>query len=301
MPSTGSFRRKKRRKAPLSQYIVRALAANHGSVLVGDKTGPHQHRLQVHMRPLLQLLGSIALSTCGLFTVVGCHSAHTRDTHSPAAVAEPSAPPEAERDKAWSRRAAVVNVDPGNAVSQRRSESHFSPRTSKASVDSHTSSLAIQVAALNQLGSIHKPLIEQQMRDLGLDVTAIRQSKLHKPNSYNVLVEDVTYVEDVERKHEWEPIVYTMTPAIHVRIISANERSTFEAPPITVRSYGPLTAQAAEGYGQKLAAARLNLGKRLIEWLESRLPRGEESKSQEKAATATDTSTTATKPALARR
>jgi hypothetical protein len=116
-----------------------------------------------------------------------------------------------------------------------------------------------------------------------------------------VLVEDVIYVEEVERKHEWEPIVYTMTPAIHVRIITANERSTFESPPITVRTYGPLTAQAAEGYGQKLAAARLNLGKRLIEWLESRLPRAAEGAAQAKSSSAPEATTTPTKPALARR
>jgi hypothetical protein len=170
----------------------------------------------------------------------------------------------------------VVNVDPGNAVSKRRSESHFTPRTSNATVDSHTSSLAIQLAALNQLVSVHTPLIEQQLRDLGLDVTAIKQSKLRKPNSYNILVEDVTYVEESERKHEWEPLVYTMTPVIHVRVITANERSTFEAPPITVRTYGPLTPQAADGYGRQLATARVNLGKRLIEWLEGRLPRDAE-------------------------
>ena len=227
------------------------------------------------MRPNVEFFGSIVLMTCGLLTVVGCQGAQSRAPRHAVVVKASSVPSiQPERDDAWSRRAAVVSVDPGNSAAQRRSESHFTPRTSNANVDSHTSSLLIQVAALNHLVAVHKPLIEQQLRDLGLDVTAVKQSKLRKPNSFNVLVEDVTYVEEVERKHEWEPIVYTMTPAVHVRVISANERSTFEAPPIKVRTYGPMTSEAADGYGRQLAAERIDLGKRLIEWLEVRLRPG---------------------------
>jgi hypothetical protein len=229
------------------------------------------------MRPIAEFFGSIVLITCGLPSFVGCQTAQSRSPHHAVAVAAPAvASSQPERDAAWSHRAAVVSVDPGNSAAQRRSESHFTPRTSNANVDSHTSSLLIQVAALNHLVSVHKPFIEQQLRNLGLDVTAVKQSKLRKPNSFNVLVEDVTYVEEAERKHEWEPIVYTMTPAIHVRVISANERSTFEAPPIMVRTYGPMTSQAADGYGRQLATERIDLGKRLIEWLEARLPKNAE-------------------------
>jgi hypothetical protein len=176
-----------------------------------------------------------------------------------------------EHDAAWRKRAAVVNVDPGNSMTKRRSESTFTPRTSRASVDSHTSSLLVQVAALSHIVSIHKPLVEQQLREIGLDVVGMKHSKLHAPNSYNVLVEDVTYVEEVERKNAWDPVVYTLTPAIHVRVITANERNSFEAAPITVRSYGTMTPEAADTYGRKLAMARLELGKRLVDWLGGRL------------------------------
>ena len=224
------------------------------------------------MRISLQFSTTFVLLVCGSLAAVGCHKAQVSPPRTKPVAAAPPASNEPERDGAWSRRAVVVNIDPGNALTQRRSESHFTPRTSRASVDSHTSSLLVQVAALNQLVAEKAPIIEQQLRELGLNVVETKHRKLHKPNAYNVLVEDVTYVEEVERKHEWEPIVYTMTPAIHVRVISANQRSSFEAPAITVRSYGPMTSQAAEGYGKQLASARVSLGKRLVEWLESRLP-----------------------------
>jgi len=227
------------------------------------------------MRPSLQFFGAVVLLVCGLPAVEGCHRAQSRAPATQAPVASlPDAAGASERDDAWQRRAAVVNVDPGNSLTQRRSESHFTPRTSRASMDSQTSSLLVQVSALNHLVSVHKPLIEQQLRELGLNVVGTKHKKLPKPNSYNVLVEDVTYVEEVERKHAWEPIVYTMTPTIHVRVISANERSTFEAPKITVRSLGPMTPQSAETYGRQLALARVSLGQKLVAWLESRLPPG---------------------------
>lgn len=255
------------------------------------------------MRSFVQISGFIVLITSGLPMLVACHRAQSREPHDTVALTAPaaaSAP--AEHDAAWAQTAAVVNVDPGNAVSQRRSESHFTPRTSKASVDSHTSSLAIQVAALNHQISVHKPLIEQQLRDLGLHVTAVKQSKMRNPtsfNSFNVLVEDVTYVEEVERKHDWEPVVYTMIPVIHVRVITANERNSFEAKPITVRTYGPLTSQAAADYGRQLATARVNLGKQLVEWLDSRVPRPENAAAA--AAPNNAAAAASTKPALARR
>ncbi len=176
------------------------------------------------------------------------------------------------RDGDWQLRAAVVNVDPGNSVTQRRSESTFSTRTSKASVDSHTSSLLVQVAALNHTLSIKQPHVEQQLRAMGLQVVGLKRSRLRAPNDYNVLVEDVTYVEELDRKNTWDPISYTMTPTIHVRVISANERTTLEAPPITVKVWGGnLTADVAETYGRKLALARVDLAKQLVTWLGARI------------------------------
>ncbi len=222
------------------------------------------------MRPFLHNFGAIVLTFLGFGATFACQRVHSAP---PPVAAAPATPVAAvpERDAAWSKRAAVVNVDPGNSVTKRRSESTFTPRTSRASVDSHTSSLRVQVAALNHIVSIHKPLVEQQLREMGLEVVGMKHSKLHAPNSFNVLVEDVTYVEEVERKNAWDPVVYTLTPAIHVRVISANERSSFEATPIMVRSYGTMSPEAAETYGRKLALARLELGKRLVDWLSGRL------------------------------
>ncbi len=212
----------------------------------------------------------MVLVISGFGATFACQRVHSAPPPTAAAPATPAAAVP-EHDAAWRNRAAVVNVDPGNSVTKRRSESTFTPRTSRASVDSHTSSLLVQVAALNHIISIHKPLVEQQLRELGLDVVGMKHSKLRAPNSFNVLVEDVTYVEEVERKNTWDPVVYTLTPAIHVRVITANERSTFEAAPITVRSYGAMTPEAADNYGRKLALARLELGKRLVDWLGGRL------------------------------
>jgi hypothetical protein len=176
------------------------------------------------------------------------------------------------RDAAWHSRAAVVGVDPGNSVTNRRSESTFSTRTSHASVDSHTSSLLVQVAALNHSTAQRQPLVEQQLRDMGLQVVGQRRSKLHQPNNYNVLVEDVTYVEEVERKSARDPVAYTLIPAIHVRVISANERTTIEGTPIPVKVNGTsLSPGAADMYGRKLASARTELGKQLVQWLGTRL------------------------------
>ena len=166
----------------------------------------------------------------------------------------------------------MVHVDPGNSVAKRRSESTFSTRTSNAGVDSHTSSLLVQVAALNHTLSIKQPRVEQQLRDMGLNVVGLKRSRLRAPNDYNVLVEDVTYVQEQERKNTRDPTTYTMTPAIHVRVISANERTTMEGTPITVKVWGGnLAAEAAEVYGRKLALARTELGKQLVAWLSSRL------------------------------
>ena len=223
------------------------------------------------MRPFLKVFGAIVLISSGISAISACQRAHPIAPTAGSAPAAANASVPAVQDEAWRKRAAVVNVDPGNSVTQRRSESTFTPRTSRASVDSHTSSLLVQVAALNHVVSIKKPLVEQQLRDMGLDVVGMKHSKLRAPNSFNVLVEDVTYVEEVERKNAWDPVVYTMTPAIHVRVITANERNTFEATPIIVRSYGPLTPQAADNYGRQLAQARIDLGKRLVEWLGGRL------------------------------
>jgi hypothetical protein len=222
------------------------------------------------MRPFLHNFGAIVLIISGFGATSACHRVHSAQ---PPVAAAPASPVAAvpEQDAAWSKRAAVVNVDPGNSVTKRRSESAFTPRTSRASVDSHTSSLLVQVAALNHIVSIHKPLVEQQLREMGLNVVGMKHSKLHAPNSFNVLVEDVTYVEEVERKNAWDPVIYTLTPTIHVRVISANERSTLEAAPIMVRSYGTMTPEAADTYGRKLALARLELGKRLVDWLGGRL------------------------------
>jgi hypothetical protein len=222
------------------------------------------------MRPFLHNFGAIVLIISGFGVTFACQRVHSAP---PSVAAAPASPLAAapQQDAAWRKRAAVVNVDPGNSVTKRRSESTFTPRTSRASVDSHTSSLLVQVAALNHIVSIHKPLVEQQLRAMGLDVVGMKHSKLHAPNSFNVLVEDVTYVEEVEKKNAWDPVVYTLTPAIHVRVITANERSTFEAAPIMVRSYGTMSPEAADTYGRKLAMARLELGKRLVDWLGGRL------------------------------
>src|SRR5664280_987673 len=162
------------------------------------------------MRPSLQFLGTTLLLVWGSTVVAGCHRAQPRALQNGAVATSPGESSVPEHDNAWGRRAAVVNVDPGNSITKRRSESHFTPRTSRASVDSHSSSLLVQVAALNHLVSIHKPLVEQQLRELGLDVVGTKHRKLRSPNSFNVLVEDVTYVEEVERKHPWEPVVYTL-------------------------------------------------------------------------------------------
>lgn len=223
------------------------------------------------MRPFLRFYGARVLAFSVFSAISGCQRASTVAPKPAAAPAAENTPATDVRDDAWRRRAAVVNVDPGNSMTERRSESNFSTRTSRAGVDSHTSSLLVQVAALNHIVSIKKPLVEQQLRDMGLDVVGVKHSKLRAPNRFNVLVEDVTYVEEIERKNAWDPVVYTLTPAIHVRVITANERSTLEAAPITVRSYGPLTPQAADNYGKQLARARLDLGKRLVEWLGGRL------------------------------
>ncbi len=224
------------------------------------------------MHPRLQDFGAIVLILYGMAAVPGCSSARpvAPAVNSTPAVAE-EVPSAFDKDPEWPKRAVVVSVDPGNSVTARRSESRFSTRTSHASVDSHTSSMLVQVAALSHVVSIKKPLVEQQLREMGLDVVAMKRSKLRQPNAFNVLVEDITYVEEVERKNNWDPVVFTLTPAIHVRVITANERNTFEAPPITVRSYGPLSSQAAETYGRQLALARVELGKRLVEWLGGRL------------------------------
>lgn len=224
------------------------------------------------MRPSLNNFGVIVLTILAIEASFACQKVHSGAPYNAAAPVVETTAAAPEQDAAWSKRAAVVAVDPGNSITKRRSESAFTPRTSRASVDSHTSSLLVQVAALNHIVSIHKPLVEQQLRAMGLEVVGMKHSKLHKPNSFNVLVEDVTYVEEVERKNTWDPVVYTMTPTIHVRVITANERKTLEAKPITVRSFGPLSSQAADNYGRQLALARLELGKRLVDWLGGRLP-----------------------------
>ena len=86
------------------------------------------------------------------------------------------------------------------------------------------------------------------------------------------MVEDVTYVEEAERKNAWDPTTFTLTPVIHVRVISANERKTFEGTPITVKVWGGnLSASAADSHGRKLAQARAELGKQLVAWLSTRV------------------------------
>lgn len=221
------------------------------------------------MRPSVVNFGAVVLTLFASCGALGCQKTPSL----PQAASAPASAPSAvhTHDAAWRKTAAVVNVDPGNSVTRRRSGSAFSPRTSRASVDSHTSSLLVQMAALNHIVSIHKPLVEQQLREMGLDVVGLKQSKLHDPNSFNVFVEDVTYVEEVERKNAWDPIIYTLTPTIHVRVITANDRNTLQSEPITVRSYGPLSPEAAQNYGRKLALARIELGNRLVEWLTERL------------------------------
>jgi len=216
---------------------------------------------------------ALNLAALGGFGSVACHKTQARNAQSPPTASTASAVEETPvRDAAWHQRAAVVSVDPGNSVSKRRSESTFSTRTSHASVDSQTSSLLVQVAALKHSVALKQPRLEQQLRDMGLQVIGQRRRKLHHPNDYNVLVEDVTYVEELERKNNWGPVVYTLVPAIHVRVISANERATLEGTPIAVKVYGgTLSPEAADMYGSKLAAARAELGRRLVQWLESRL------------------------------
>jgi hypothetical protein len=222
------------------------------------------------VHPQLRSFGAFVLFAAGSCVALGCQKASPGAPPAQVSpVTEQAAAP--KHDAAWRKRAAVVNVDPGNSVTKRRSESAFSPRTSRASVDSHASSLHVQIAALNHIVSIHEPLVEQQLREMGLEVVGLKQSKRHDPAAFNVFVEDVTYVEEVERKNTWDPLVFTLTPTIHVRVITANDRNTLEAEPITVRSHGPLSPQAAESYGRKLALERIDLGKRLVEWLAGRL------------------------------
>jgi hypothetical protein len=218
-----------------------------------------------HCLVLLAVLGGPIASAC--------HHSETRGAKNAPAQSDVSLEEDTTvHDAAWYSRAAVVNVDPGNSVTQRRSESTFSTRTSHANVDSHTSSLLVQVAALNRSLALKQPLLEQQLRAAGLQVTGQRRSKLQQPNNYNVLVEDVTYVEEVERKNPHDPIAYTIVPAVHVRVISANERTTIEGTAIAVKVYGStLSADAADMYGKKLATARAELGKQLVNWLQSRL------------------------------
>jgi len=204
---------------------------------------------------------------------VACQKTQARNTQAPPAASTTSAVEETPvRDAAWHQRAAVVSVDPGNSVCKRRSESTFSTRTSHASVESQTSSLLVQVAALKHSVALKQPRLEQQLRDMGLQVVGQRRSKLHHPNDYNVLVEDITYVEESERKNTWGPVAYSLIPAIHVRVISANERASLEGTPIAVKVYGgTLSPEAVDVYGSKLAAARAELGRQLVRWLESRL------------------------------
>lgn len=205
-----------------------------------------------------------------------CHQTQVRSTQAPpkASVAG-TAEDTPIRDAAWHQRAAVVSVDPGNSLSKRRSESTFSTRTSHASVDSQTSSLLVQVAALNHAVAMKQPRLEQQLRDIGLQVVGQRRSKMHHPNDYNVLVEDITYVEESESKSVRVHIAYTLVPALHVRVISANERTSLEGTPIAVKVHGgTLSPEAADMYGRKLVVARAELGRRLVQWLESRLQAG---------------------------
>jgi hypothetical protein len=226
------------------------------------------------MRLLSRQFVAVTLTVISASFSTACHKAQTRNTSIPAASSGDASGVDVEpvRDANWQARAAVVHVDPGNSVTKRRSESTFSTRTSSASVDSHTSSLLVQVAALKHTLSIKQPRVEQQLRDMGLQVVGLKRSRLRAPNDYNVLVEDVTYVEESDRKNAWDPVTYTMTPAIHVRIISANERTSLEGTPITVKVWsGNLTAESAENYGRKLALARTDLAKQLVTWLETRL------------------------------
>lgn len=204
---------------------------------------------------------------------LACQQAHPHGAKAPAPTDEfADVSDSTVRDAAWQTRAAVVSVDPGNSVTNRRSESTFSTRTSRASIGSHTSSLLVQVAALNHSIAQKQPLVEQRLRDMGLQVIGKRRSKLRQPNNYNVLVEDVTYVDEAERKNAHEPVTYTIIPAVHVRVISANERTTIEGTPIAVKvPAGNLSPSAAEMYGRKLAGARAELGKQLVHWLEPRL------------------------------
>jgi len=242
------------------------------------------------VRSSLHEFGAIILVVLASGGLGGCHRLHSGSPRSAAVTptGEPAVTP--PQDAAWRSRAVVLHVDPGNSVTKRRSESAFTPRTSHASVDGQSSSLRVQVAALSHTVSIKKPLVEQQLREMGLVVIGIKHSKLHQPNSFNVLVEDVTYVEEAERKNNWDPVVCTLTPTIHVRVISANERKTFQAAPITVRSVGPLSSDAAENYGRKLSLARIELGKQLVDWLAARLP----------LSPATQESSTAPNPAVNR-
>lgn len=215
----------------------------------------------------------ILLAAFGGVGAVSCQQHQTRDTHAlPATNSLDSVEAIPVRDATWHQRAAVVGVDPGNSVSQRRSESTFSTRTSRASMDSHTSSLLVQVVALKHSVALKQPRLEQQLRDIGLQVVGHRRSKLRQPNDYNVLVEEVTYVEESERKSTREPLAYTLIPVVHVRVISANERTTLEGTPITVKVHGgTLAPEAADLFGSKLAAARAALGRRLVQWLAPRL------------------------------
>ena len=226
------------------------------------------------MRLLSRQFAAVTLTVISTSISSACHKAQTRNAGTAAAssVDASGTDDEPARDANWQVRAAVVHVDPGNSVTKRRSESTFSTRTSSASVDSHTSSLLVQVAALKHTLSVKQPRVEQQLRDMGLQVVGLKRSRLHAPNDYNVLVEDVTYVEESDRKNTWDPVTYTMTPAIHVRVISANERTSLEGTPITVKVWGGnLTAEAAENYGRRLAAARTDLAKQLVTWLETRV------------------------------
>jgi hypothetical protein len=205
---------------------------------------------------------------CGLGGTA-CHETQSRDAKVPTPTNEFADTEDSTvRDASWHARAAVVNVDPGNSLTNRRSESTFSTRTSRASIDSHTSSLLVQVAALSQ----KQPLIEQQLRDMGLQVIGKRRSKLRQPNDYNVLVEDVTYVDESERMNARDSVAYTIIPTVHVRVISANERTTIEGTPIAVKLHGGnLSPTEAETYGRRLASARAELGKQLVHWLEPRV------------------------------
>ncbi|GEM_PF-3466826 len=215
---------------------------------------------------------STVLAPLCALSCAGCHGPTPRAAESASAVRLASSAAPKDRDTAWKTRAAVVTVDPGNSLANRRSESAFSVRTSRAGVASHTSSLLVQVAALNHSIARKQPLIEQQLRALGLQVVGRQRSNLRHPNDYNVLVEDVTYVDEPTPESGRGPLTFTIVPALHVRVISANERRTLEGAPITVKLRGNLTPTAAEVYGRQLASTRAELGQQLIRWLETRLP-----------------------------